>query len=331
MNAALLRPTGTDRLLAEIADAVAHQAGYAQPEGFDQVKGWRRAAEAGLCGMRLPERFGGGGCSAVDLVTVATSLGTHLAVLPLLGHVLAGELATLAGATAETLTGLADGTLRLTVGLSADLTGTGEAVAWDAAGADAALVPADGKLVARAVAEPSGRPADLTRTVTPLGPAVDVGDLGGELGDLRRWTALALTLVAADTVGAMAGALGAAVEYSRTRVQFGAPIGSFQALQHLCADAYVSLTAAQALTSHAAEQLDTADPAAALLAARSANALAAEYGRPVAEAAMQVFGGMGITWELPQHAYLRRIALNRRVLGDERYQYTKIAESRLEA
>ena len=96
----------------------------------------------------------------------------------------------------------------------------------------------------------------------------------------------------------MSAALDVAVSYTSTRVQFGVPIGSFQAMQHLAADQLVSLEGARSMSEYAAwaadEEVEVDD---ALLAADSAKAYASETGRTLCQAVIQMHGGMGITWD----------------------------------
>jgi alkylation response protein AidB-like acyl-CoA dehydrogenase len=127
----------------------------------------------------------------------------------------------------------------------------------------------------------------------------------------------------------MRGALDGVVQYAKQRVQFGVPIGSFQAVQHMCAEALVKVEGAASATKYAAWAVDELDPAAALLAARTAKAYAGAVARDVPETVMQVYGGIGQTWESIAHFYLRRTLLDRQVLGDEQAQLAHLADSRL--
>jgi alkylation response protein AidB-like acyl-CoA dehydrogenase len=108
-------------------------------------------------------------------------------------------------------------------------------------------------------------------------------------------------------------------------VQFGRPIGSFQAVQQLCADQHVTIESARSITWQAAWAVDALDPAEALGLARVAKAWCAAAARPVCEAAIQVWGGLGITWECEAHRYLRRALVDRALLGDERTHLAAIA------
>jgi alkylation response protein AidB-like acyl-CoA dehydrogenase len=135
--------------------------------------------------------------------------------------------------------------------------------------------------------------------------------------------------VCADLVGTCSGALEAAVTHAGSRHQFGHPIGSFQAVQHLCADQLVSVEAARSIMWHAAWAVDALVPAEALALARIAKAYCSEMARTVCEAAIQVWGGLGMTWECSAHRSLRRALLDRQLFGDERVHLAAIAADRL--
>jgi hypothetical protein len=268
----------------------------------------------------------------------AEALAGRLVPQPYLGAgVLPGELLALAGAPADLQAGIADGTVRGCVLLDRDVRGLAaapfeDAVAWDCAGAQFALgVDAATRAVTRyVVTSLDGLPvADRTRTVATagIGPAEDVWQLGG--AELDRWLALALTVVSADVVGAMRGGLDGAVAYTKERVQFGVPVGSFQAVQHLCADAVVKIEGASSTVKYAAWAVDELHPADALLAARTAKAYTADVARDVGEIVLQVYGGIGQTWEHIAHFFLRRMMLSAHVLGDASVQLPLIADARL--
>jgi alkylation response protein AidB-like acyl-CoA dehydrogenase len=129
---------------------------------------------------------------------------------------------------------------------------------------------------------------------------------------------VALVLLAADLVGVGRAALDEAVAYVQDRRQFGVAVGTFQAVQHLAADAHVQLVAARNLVRSAAWRGD-------LVSARRAKAVASEAGRGACEAACQLLGGIGHTWEHPASARLRRALVSRHLLGDESVQYAALA------
>ena len=133
--------------------------------------------------------------------------------------------------------------------------------------------------------------------------------------DLSTWTALGLALGCADLVGVMRGAVDLAVGYASDRRQFGRPIGSFQAVQHLLADAFVLMEGSRSVALHAAWSVDALGPVGALAAASVAKAYCARAARTVCEIGIQVHGGIGNTWECLAHVYLRRALLSSDLLG----------------
>lgn len=153
------------------------------------------------------------------------------------------------------------------------------------------------------IAEEMGRSAADTPFIEPT-IAAETERLGGSPAH-----ALGLALTSADLVGAMRGAIELATEYAKAREQYGVPIGSFQAVQHLLADAFVAMEGSRSVMLHAAWAVDALPAADALDAAALAKAYCSRAARNVCEAAIQVHGGIGNTWECFAHIYLRR-ALN---------------------
>jgi hypothetical protein len=115
-----------------------------------------------------------------------------------------------------------------------------------------------------------------------------------------------LALTSADLVGVMQGALDLAVDYAKDRKQYGQPVGAFQAVQHLLADAAVVTEGARSVMLHAAWAVGALDEADALAAASVAKAYCARAARDVCETSIQVHGGIGNTWDCLAHVYLRR-------------------------
>jgi alkylation response protein AidB-like acyl-CoA dehydrogenase len=134
-------------------------------------------------------------------------------------------------------------------------------------------------------------------------------------GPLDAVTALGLALTCADLVGVMTGAVRLATDYARDRRQYGVAIGSFQAVQHLLADAIVAAEGSRSLALHAAWAVDALPPAEALAAAAAAKAYCARAARTVCETAIQVHGGIGNTWECLAHVFLRRALLSADLFG----------------
>jgi alkylation response protein AidB-like acyl-CoA dehydrogenase len=127
----------------------------------------------------------------------------------------------------------------------------------------------------------------------------------------------------------MQGALDDVVAYVAERKQFGVAVGTFQAVQHLAADALVQLEGARSCCWYAAWAVDHLDADSAQLAAHVANAYASRAGLEVVEATVQMFGGIAITWEQTSHLRLRRALFDRRVGGDEAVQHAEVAALRL--
>ena len=121
-------------------------------------------------------------------------------------------------------------------------------------------------------------------------------------------------VLAADTLGAAQRMLDRAVSYAREREQFGRPIGSFQAVKHMCAEMAAALEPCRALVWYAAYAQD-ARLDDARLAACHAKAHLGEVGREVSRTATEVHGGMGFTDELGLHHWFKRISANRQLLG----------------
>jgi len=337
--------TDEQHMFKEMAAELAAAAGLVNPAdlaAIDQDKAWHDVAAAGLLGLRVRED-GQPAATGVDVLLAVEELAGRLVPLPVLGSgVLSLELLALAGAPEDLIAELAAGQARYAVLLSEDLSRPADvadagSIVWDGAGVDYLLAldsAGDGARLVRGSA--AGRVSwldsiDLTRRTGRVGaPAgAEAGSVGSlTAADLDRWLALALTAVSADIVGAMRAALAGVVEYSKQRVQFGVPIGSFQAVQHLCAEALIKVEAADSVTKYAAWAVDELEPAAALVAARTAKAYAGSVARDVPETVMQVYGGIGQTWESIAHFYLRRTLLDRQVLGSERVQLARIADNR---
>ena len=133
--------------------------------------------------------------------------------------------------------------------------------------------------------------------------------------DLAASTALGLALTSADLVGVMRGAVQLACDYASERRQYGTAIGSFQAVQHLLADAFVAMEGSRSATLYAAWAVDALPPSEAVAAGAVAKAYCTRAARNVCETAIQVHGGIGNTWECLAHVYLRRALLSSDVLG----------------
>jgi alkylation response protein AidB-like acyl-CoA dehydrogenase len=311
-------------------------AGLARPQ--PSAVDWSTMAGAGWLGLRLREENGGGGAGAVYAGLLVTELARHALAAPVLGTLIAAEQLQAHGTAPGLLSSIAAGTVRVAPLLRRDLTGFadgtdgGNALAWDSAGADFAVSVHDG--ATHLLAEPAGG-IDLTRAVrAPLAepsashPRADCRPLTGD--DRDRLAAFTLAMLTADLLGTTEAAHAAAVDYARTRRQFGAPIGSFPAIQDLAADGLVLTEATRSATWYATWATDNLAPPEALRAARVAKAFASRAAVEVCEAALQIFGGIGFTWEFPAHVWLRRAHASRRVFGDENHHESVLATETFE-
>jgi alkylation response protein AidB-like acyl-CoA dehydrogenase len=264
--------------------------------------GWRE--------LRTATSDGAPWASGVEVAIVAEQLSRGLADAPFVGPTLASELRRAAGVPADG----ARETVAMRPDLSRPAAANEHAVAIDATYAESALVLSHDTVISVPVPD-AAESVDLTRSTVPLGPAEGVALGTISPGVLSRWTALALTVTAADLVGGMQGAIDLTGAYVSERQQFGRPVGSFQAVQHLMADAVVQLEGSRATLLYAAWAVDALAPIDALAAAASAKAYASRAARGVHETAIQLHGGIGNTWECLAHVHLRRSLLSTDVCG----------------
>jgi hypothetical protein len=251
--------------------------------------------------------------------------------VPFVGPVLAAELLLRADISADDLKGLVGDLGPFTIGIDPHSLQLASApgIAWDAAGASGVLELDAREVIVRRLG-PEAPSADITRVVATVDGTTAVRSLPApSSGALARWQAFALTVVSADLIGVMAGSIDLAVTYANDRQQFGKPIGSFQAVAHLLADAHVQLEAARSAVRHAATAVDEGPADAALLGARVAKAYASRVALGVTEAGIQIHGGIGTTWESLCHVFVRRALTGAALLGDENHQLREIADVRL--
>jgi alkylation response protein AidB-like acyl-CoA dehydrogenase len=315
--------------------------------GADHV--WAGLRELGVLGLLVPEEHGGTGMGMVDAAVVLEELGRALSPSPYASSAIgAASLVTELGsdgAKAALLPGLADGSHVGTLAIyeagdgyewrrpstTARPTGDGWWVlsgskvhVADAPSADLFLVtardPDDGLGVFAVQNEIGGETptVDITRYEGP----VDVDSVHARrLGEGDATAAVAHTLdrlgvaYAVDGVGAAQRALELAVEYAKERVQFGKPIGSFQAVQHLCADMLRAVELGRAAAYYACWADDDADASEAHRAAVMAKAFVADQFPAVGATAIQVFGGVGFTWEHDIHLLYKRLLTAAVALG----------------
>jgi alkylation response protein AidB-like acyl-CoA dehydrogenase len=151
-------------------------------------------------------------------------------------------------------------------------------------------------------AEPVARPLD---PLTPLSRVVH-SSVEEQVGDAAEWRRRGAVLVSAQLVGIAAACTDQAVAYAKERQQFDKPIGSFQAIKHICADMLVRTEVARAAVHAAAVTVDDPEIGDVDRAVHGAKVLAGENALANAKASIQVHGGMGFTWEIDAHLYLKR-------------------------
>jgi alkylation response protein AidB-like acyl-CoA dehydrogenase len=266
--------------------------------------------------------------SAVEVGIVAEELARGLADVAFLGPTLAADLRRLASAPAS----VSFETVVFTADLAAPATAGQGGVAVDAASIAKALVVAPGRdgstLGAVEIPDAPGG-VDLTRPTVAVDraaptPVEDGAPISAD--DLTGWTALGLAMTCADLLGVMRGAIDLTVSYATERKQFGTAVGSFQAVQHLLADAAVHMEGSRTAALHAAWTVDALPPAEALAAAAAGKAYAARAARAVCEIAIQVHGGIGNTWDCLAHVYLRRALLSTDLFGGIGTNLTRVLE-----
>ena len=295
---------------------------------------WREAAALGWFGLAVPEEHGGAGFGLSETAVVVEQLGRASVPGPVVPTILAAVVLAAAGdrAAKELLPAVVDGSVPATVALAVppvaavagagglQLSGTLRPV-LSGATAGLVLLPAavDGAVVWCAV-DTAGLPVrpvaslDLTRRMAEL-------DLDGVVVPPERQLAvddaairsLAAVVLGAEACGIAGWCLDTAVAYARTRVQFGRPIGQFQAVKHRCADLLVALEQGRALTWDAARA--GVDDDGGRLAAAIVGAFAGDLAVRAGKDCVQVLGGIGFTWEHDAHVYLRRALALRQLAG----------------
>jgi alkylation response protein AidB-like acyl-CoA dehydrogenase len=330
---------GARELLDDRATPARVRAVAAGPERLDRQL-WAAMVDQGWLAIAVPEADGGVGLGTVELAILLEQVGAHVAPVPFLPGVLAIDVLRAAGHP-DPIGGLVAGE-------------TVACVAWSRQ-PDAVMVAADGTLTGRADPTPWAPLADLALVVAqaPDGPSVHLVDLaaagrpGAEpameltrpIGWLTFTGTPATRLGGADLAGALldrgaaftaaemlGGAqrvLDLAVEYAKDRVQFGRPIGSFQAVKHRCADMLVDVEGMRSTALWAAWCLGAGDDQS--VAASTAKTWGSDASKRVMASALQVHGGIGFTWEHDLHLFLKRAQLDQLAFGDASFHRARLA------
>jgi alkylation response protein AidB-like acyl-CoA dehydrogenase len=331
-------------------------------QGYDPEV-WRQMAEQlGLQSLIIPEEYGGQGYSYVELIVVLEEMGKYLLCAPYFSTVvLAANTILHSGdesAKKEYLPGIASGETIATLAF------TEPNGRWDESGIEATATESGGSwkingtkmfvldghtanliLVAARTGKGvslfavSGDAAGLTRTplstmdMTRKQAKLEFSDVEGRLigEEGKGWDVLSTVLdlaavgLAAEQVGGAQRCLDMSVEYAKVRVQFGRPIGSFQAIKHKCADMLLEVESAKSAAYYAgwcaAEMNDELPSVASLAKAYCSEA----YFHAAAEN-IQIHGGIGFTWEHPAHLYFKRAKSSELLFGDPTYHRELLAQ-----
>ncbi len=331
-------------------------------EGYDPAVWSQMGEQLGLQGLAIPEEYGGSGYSWVELGIVLEEQGRALLCAPYFSTVVLAANALLqsgdAAAKKDYLPGIASGETIATLAF------TEPSGKWDEGGITMeATKTADGYtlsgtkmfvldghtanliiVAARTAAGVSlfavdGGASGLTRTAlstmdqTRKQAKVDfagtpgrlIGTDGGGWAVLERVLDLAAVALAAEQVGGAQMCLDMSVEYAKVRVQFGRPIGSFQAIKHKCADMLLEVESAKSAAYYAgwcASELNDELPSVASLA----KAYCSEAYFHAAAENIQIHGGIGFTWEHPAHLYFKRAKSSELLFGDPTYHRELLAQ-----
>lgn len=272
---------------------------------------FQRLAELGIFSVAVPEEQGGAGGTVEDLCAMVDEAAA--ALVP--GPVATTALATLVVADEAVLEALVSGERTAGAALSADLRLDGDRVSGTAEyvlGADAAgvlLLPAGDQVVLVDASAPGVAIELLTATdfSVPLARVV-LDSAAAQVLEVsrQRFADITATVLAAEAAGLARWALQTATEYAKVREQFGKPIGSFQAVKHMCAEMLLRSEQISVSAADAARAVSESDAAQLSIAAAVAAAAGVDAAKANAKDCIQVLGGIGITWEHEAHLYLRR-------------------------
>lgn len=323
------------------------------PGAFDRPLWDLLARQIGVAALAVPERFGGAGAGHLECHVVLHELGRAAVASPFLATaVLAANAVLIADdepAAKEVLPPLASGEATAAVVWDAPLTAAAgpEGAGWRVDGvADHVLDGARAEVLLAVAGTPQGPGLFWLDTTDPglrreAAATVDqslhlaavrcsgvkarrIGSSAGAERAAVRLADLAAAAVTADQVGGAERCLELTVEYVSTRVQFGRPIGSFQAIKHRLADLFVLVESARSASLAAAAAWDRDAPDAPLLASLAKSYCSEAY-RTVAAETIQLHGGIGFTWEHPAHRYFKRAHATAALFGDPSHHRRRLA------
>jgi alkylation response protein AidB-like acyl-CoA dehydrogenase len=331
-------------------------------QGFDAAVWQQMAEQLGLQSLIIPEEYGGQGFGYVELIVVLEEMGKYLLPAPYFSTVvLAANTLLHAGddaAKGDHLPGIASGETIATLAFTEP---NGK---WDESGIEMAATQDGGswKLSGTKMFVLDGHTANLILVAARTGKGVSLFAVDGEAGGLTRtplatmdqtrkqakleldgvegrligtegagWDVLSTVLdlaavaLAAEQVGGAQQCLDMSVEYAKVRVQFGRPIGSFQAIKHKCADMLLEVESAKSAAYYAgwcASEMNDELPAVASLA----KAYCSDAYFHAAAENIQIHGGIGFTWEHPAHLYFKRAKSSELLFGDPTYHRELLAQ-----
>ena len=324
----------------------------ATDEGYDAAAWHRMAEELGLQGLAIPEEYGGSGYGWNELVLVFEEMGRALVCAPFFATVALAANALLTAGTEEArrdyLPGIASGDTIATLALTED---SGR---WDEAAVT--LAASDGRLHGHKMYVIDGHQASLIIVAARSDDGVGLFAVEGNAPGLERTQLVTMDLtrkqarlefdgtparpigplapavldraavaLAAEQAGSAARCLEMATDYANERIQFGRPIGSFQAIKHKCAELLMEVESARSAAYYAGWAAGEAEDELAV-AAPLAKAYCSEAFFHAAADNIQIHGGIGVTWEHPAHLYFKRAKTSELLLGDPAYHRELLAQ-----
>ncbi len=331
-------------------------------DGFDPAVWTQMAEQLGLQGLVIPEEYGGSGFGFVELIVVLEEMGRSLLCAPYFSSVVLAAQTLLHSddETAKTtyLPGIASGETRAALalteangrwdaeGVTATAKKSGDVWTIDgeksyvidghtadllivAARTDAGVslfaVEGDASGVERTALSTMDQTRKQAKITFAGAPATLIGTDGAGWDVIERVLDLAAVALAAEQVGGAQKTLDMSVEYAKERIQFGRPIGSFQAIKHKCADMLLEVESAKSAAYYAgwcAAELNDELPSVASLA----KAYCSEAYFHCAAENIQIHGGIGFTWEHPAHLYFKRAKSSELLFGDPSYHRELLAQ-----
>ena len=350
------------RFLDDRSDEQAVRRAMDTEQGYDEDVWKQMAQQLGLQGLIVPAEHGGAGLGVVEMMIVLEEMGSALLCAPYLSTAVLAASAVAESGTDEAkktiLPGIADGSTIATVALvdegagwglgdvkmTATVDGDGfkltgkKTYVLDGHTANVILVVAradDGLALFRVDAgaaglERSALPTlDQTRKLANLSfsgtPAQRVSTAGDVSAALERALAITLVGITAEQVGGTSRCLEMSTQYAKERLQFGRPIGSFQAIKHRCADMLVSVEFSKSAAYNAGFTAAEGNEGLAE-AVHMAKSYCSEAFFKAAGDTIQIHGGMGFTWEHPAHLYFKRAKSSSLLFGGPLQHREQLAE-----